>query len=67
MNPTSRTRPTSHEVWQRPFVQAHRTWCDDLVVELRLLDVPGPVIGDRLAEVETHCGATGETPHRGVR
>lgn len=62
MNTTPHAPAVSHEVWQRPFVQAHRKWCDDFVVELRLLDVPGPVIGDRLAEVETHCAATGETP-----
>jgi hypothetical protein len=54
--------PTTHEVWHRPFVKEHQQWCDDFVLELRLLDVPGPVIGDRLAEVEAHCADTGETP-----
>ena len=62
MNTTPNTQPVSHEVWQRPFVKAHHDWCDDFVVELRLIDVPGPVIGDHLGEVETHCSATGETP-----
>lgn len=54
----------SHEVWQRPFVKAHRQWCEDFVVELRLRDVPGPEIGERLAEVEGHCAETGETPEQ---
>ncbi|HLT85009.1 MAG TPA: hypothetical protein VKZ83_12315 [Phototrophicaceae bacterium] len=53
---------TPQEVWDRPFVQEHQEWCDDFVVELRLRDVPGTVIGDHLAEVETHCGESGETP-----
>lgn len=61
------TRPTparsqSQEVWERPFVKAHEKWCGDFVLELRLRDVPGPVIGERLAEVEGHCAETGETP-----
>lgn len=56
-------RPAStHEVWDRPFVKTHDAWCDAFVLELRLRDVPGPVIGDRLAEVEGHCTETGETP-----
>lgn len=50
------------EVWHRPFVKAHQGWSDDFVLELRLLDVPGPVIGERLAEVEAHCTDTGESP-----
>src|SRR5690606_1661950 len=53
---------TPQEVWDRPFVKEHQEWCDDFVVELRLRDVPGTVIGDHLAEVETHCGESGETP-----
>ncbi|WP_413450395.1 hypothetical protein AA0Y32_06965 [Georgenia phoenicis] len=53
---------TSHEVWHRPFVKQHQEWCDDFVLELRLRDVPGRVIGDRLAEVEQHCADTGESP-----
>lgn len=54
--------PFSQEVWERPFVKTHDAWCGDFVLELRLRDVPGPVIGDRLAEVETHCTETGEAP-----
>ncbi|MCM3661568.1 hypothetical protein M3148_11295 [Georgenia satyanarayanai] len=50
------------EVWQRPFVRAHQHWCDDFVLELRMRDVPGPVIGDRLAEVEAHCVDSGDSP-----
>lgn len=56
------SRPFSQAVWERPFVKTHDAWCGDFVLELRLRDVPGPVIGDRLAEVETHCTETGETP-----
>ncbi|MDH5151625.1 HAAS signaling domain-containing protein [Kocuria palustris] len=52
----------NHEVWQRPFVQLHRRWCDDFILELRLRDVPGPRIGDHLAEVESHCIETGADP-----
>lgn len=62
VNPTPSARTPSHEVWQRPFVRAHRKWCDDFVVESRLRHLPGPAIGDRLGEVESHCTATGETP-----
>lgn len=61
------SRPTpprilSQQVWERPFVKAHEQWCVDFVLELRLRDIPGPVIGERLAEVEGHCAETGETP-----
>lgn len=55
-------RSQSQQVWERPFVKAHEKWCGDFVLELRLRDVPGPVIGERLAEVEGHCAETGETP-----
>lgn len=51
-----------HDVWQRPFVRMHRTWCDDFILELRLRDVPGATIGDHLAEVESHCIETGQDP-----
>ncbi|GAA1434456.1 hypothetical protein GCM10009616_28950 [Microlunatus lacustris] len=61
---TSSTPPqtTPQEVWERPFVKTHETWCGDFVLELRLRDIPGPVIGERLGEVEGHCAETGETP-----
>jgi hypothetical protein len=38
-------------------------WADAFVVELRLADVPGAVIGDALAEVGSHCAESGESPH----
>lgn len=38
-----------------------KTWRDDLIVELRLLDVPGDRIGDALMTVETHLAESGET------
>lgn len=50
------------EVWERSFVRAHQEWCSAFVLELRLRDVPGPVIGERLGEVEGHCTETGEPP-----
>lgn len=56
-----RTQPVQ-EVWDRPFVRMHQRWCDDFVIELRLRDVPGPRIGDHLAEVESHCIETGTDP-----
>lgn len=40
-----------------PHVDA--TWLDGLVVELRLRDVPGDVIGDVLAEVDAHVVDSG--------
>lgn len=51
----------SRDVWARPFVRDNKKWCDDFVIELRLAEVPGGVIGDRLAEVETHCAESGES------
>lgn len=67
MNTTEHQNPArsgaSGQVWGRPFCKAYRTWCDDFVVELRLMDVSGDVIGERLAEVEAHCAESGETPH----
>lgn len=39
-------------------------WRDAFVLELRLRDVPGPAIGDALAEVEAHCAQSGETPQQ---
>lgn len=66
MNSTEHQNPArtggADQVWNRPFFKEHKTWCDDFVVELRLMDVPGDVIGDRLAEVEAHCAESGETP-----
>ncbi|MCC2314346.1 hypothetical protein [Cellulomonas xiejunii] len=39
------------------------TWADDFVVELRLRDVPGDVIGDLLTEVESHVVDSGTPAH----
>lgn len=62
MNRSPFSQASPQEVWGRPFVKAHEAWCGDFVLELRLRDVPGPVIGERLAEVEGHCAETGESP-----
>ncbi len=62
MSESTPAQTLPHEVWQRPFVRTHDTWCGDFVLELRLRGVPGPVIGERLAEVEAHCAEAGETP-----
>jgi len=62
VNEAPRAQAASQEVWQRPFVRMYQAWCDAFVLELRLRDVPGPVIGDRLADVEGHCAETGEPP-----
>jgi hypothetical protein len=59
------SHPVLPEVWDRPFVKAHRKWCNDFVIELRLQDQSGPVIGERLAEIEGHCTETGESPEEG--
>lgn len=37
-------------------------WHDRLILELRDREVPGPRIGDVLAEIDTHCRDTGEDP-----
>ena len=39
-----------------------QAWSDDLLLRLRLLDVPGPRIGEVLAEVQSHLADTGEDP-----
>lgn len=68
MNATPAVQPAAGDhsvpgdVWSRDFVRRHRKWCEDFVLELRLVDVPGRVIGDRLAEVESHCVETGQFP-----
>lgn len=36
-------------------------WLAEMTLELRLRDVPGPVIGDALAAVETHCADAGQS------
>jgi hypothetical protein len=37
-------------------------WCDDLLLRLRMRDVPGARIGEVLAEVQSHVAETGEDP-----
>ncbi|MGY1826789.1 MULTISPECIES: HAAS signaling domain-containing protein [unclassified Blastococcus] len=39
-----------------------QAWCDDLLLRLRLRDVPGTRIGEVLAEVQSHVAETGEHP-----
>lgn len=37
-------------------------WLDEFVVQARLYDVPGPRIGDALAEIDAHCAESGQSP-----
>ena len=46
----------------RTMKDTHQAWCDDLVLALRLRDVPGPRIGEVLAEMQSHVAETGEDP-----
>lgn len=39
-----------------------QAWCDDLLLALRMRDVPGPQIGEVLAEVQSHVAEAGEDP-----
>jgi hypothetical protein len=39
-----------------------QAWSDDLLLALRLRDVPGARIGEVLAEVQSHVAETGEDP-----
>jgi hypothetical protein len=39
-----------------------QAWCDDLLLRLRLREVPGARIGEVLAEVQSHVAETGEHP-----
>ncbi|NOJ60205.1 hypothetical protein [Arthrobacter sp. 260] len=39
-----------------------RKWLEDFIVELRLRDVPGDLIGDAVSTVEAHLQDTGESP-----
>jgi hypothetical protein len=41
-----------------------QAWCDDLLLRLRMRDVPGPRIGEVLAEVQSHVAETGEHPQQ---
>lgn len=46
----------------RPHAGANERYCDDLVLALRMKDVPGDRIGAVLAEVRDHLGSGGEDP-----
>ena len=46
-------------VTERPEV---RRWCDDLLLALRMRDVPGARIGEVLTEVRAHLADSGEDP-----
>ncbi len=37
-------------------------WRDTFLLELRMREVPGARIGEALAEIETHCADSGESP-----
>lgn len=53
------TDPNRHSAAARsPHVE--EDWADAFVLELRLLDVHGTVIGDALAEVDSHCADSGD-------
>jgi hypothetical protein len=41
-----------------------QAWSDDLLLALRLRDVPGARIGEVLAEVQSHVAETGEDPRQ---
>lgn len=54
---TDRTDPTN-----RTPQASTRKWCEDLVFELRVLNVRGTRIGDEVAAVTSHCAESGQTP-----
>lgn len=63
MNATNR-RAMSKGIFSDPGVIApsvDKDWRDDLIIELRLLDVPGDRIGDALMTVEAHITESGES------
>lgn len=43
-------------------MKADDAWREAFVLELRLREVPGSVIGEALAEVDAHCADSGQTP-----
>jgi hypothetical protein len=49
---------------QNRLTATDQSWCDDLVLALRLRDVPGARIGEVLAEVQSHLAETGEDPRQ---
>lgn len=40
----------------------HQKWLDEFILELRVRDVPGDLIGDAVSTVEAHLRDTGEQP-----
>ncbi|GAA3208283.1 hypothetical protein ACFP63_12055 [Oerskovia jenensis] len=50
-----------YEIERRLAPHVEEKWAEAFVIELRLLDVPGDVLGAALAEVESHCVESGET------
>lgn len=50
-----------YEAERRLAPHVEESWAETFVIELRLRDAPGRVIGDALAEVESHCAESGET------
>jgi hypothetical protein len=44
------------------MTKADDAWREAFVLELRLREVPGSVIGEALAEVDAHCADSGQTP-----
>lgn len=44
------------------MTKADDAWRDAFVLELRMREVPGTVIGEALAEVDAHCADSGQTP-----
>jgi hypothetical protein len=47
---------------QNRLTTTDQAWCDELLLALRVRDVPGTRIGEVLAEVQSHLGETGEDP-----
>ena len=47
---------------EHAMTSAHEAYRSDLLFALRMREVPGPRIGEVLAEVDSHVGETGEDP-----
>lgn len=60
MNDTHAPRP-GHMDDERLAPHLEAAWRDEFVFELRMLDVPGDVIGDALVTADTHVAESGET------
>lgn len=55
-----RRRAARYEIERSLAPHVEEEWAEGFVIELRLLDVPGDVLGAALAEVESHCAESGE-------